>query len=62
MPSDHGATGHAVRTITTEHQGAVWLEETGPNGATFTVALPIIGDLVIENQDQINRSTNQHFT
>jgi nitrogen-specific signal transduction histidine kinase len=32
---------YAIRTITTEHQGAVWLEETGPRGATFTMALPV---------------------
>lgn len=31
---------YAVRTIITEHHGAVWLEETGPRGATFTLALP----------------------
>ncbi len=31
---------YAIRTIAAEHQGEVWLEDTGPDGATFTFALP----------------------
>ena len=34
---------YAIRTIATEHKGEVWLEDTGPNGATFTFALPLAG-------------------
>jgi len=32
---------YAIRTIAEEHQGEVWLEDTGPQGATFTFALPL---------------------
>ena len=32
---------YAIRTIAEEHQGEVWLEDTGPHGATFTFALPL---------------------
>ncbi|MXY48194.1 MAG: GAF domain-containing protein [Gemmatimonadetes bacterium] len=32
---------YAIRTIAEEHQGEVWLEDTGPYGATFTFALPL---------------------
>ena len=32
---------YAIRTIAAEHQGEVWLEDTGPDGATFTFALPL---------------------
>ncbi len=34
---------YAIRTIIMEHQGEVWLEDTGPAGATFTFALPVVG-------------------
>lgn len=32
---------YAIKTIAEEHQGEVWLEDTGPHGATFTFALPL---------------------
>ena len=32
---------YAIQTIAAEHQGEVWLEDTGPDGATFTFALPV---------------------
>ena len=35
---------YAIRTIATEHKGEVWLEDTGPNGATFTFALPLAAE------------------
>ncbi len=34
---------YAIRTIADEHQGEVWLDDTGPHGATFTFALPLAG-------------------
>ncbi len=34
---------YAIKTIAEEHQGEVWLEDTGPHGATFTFALPLAG-------------------
>lgn len=34
---------YAIRTIAEEHHGEVWLEDTGPHGATFTFALPLAG-------------------
>ncbi len=34
---------YAIRTIAEEHQGEVWLEDTGTHGATFTFALPLAG-------------------
>ncbi|MBI1930300.1 HAMP domain-containing histidine kinase [Candidatus Poribacteria bacterium] len=32
---------YSVKIIAEEHGGAAWLEDTGPNGSTFIVALPM---------------------
>ena len=41
----YGGTGlglHISRRIAEAHRGRLWLEDTGPNGSTFTLALPAL--------------------